>query len=353
MNKKCVLVMIAISSLCVQARAADHPNIVFQLDIQPILNEHCASCHGGVKKEGGFSVISRELLLAETDSGDPAMVPGDADTSGLIQRVISDDPDERMPLEKPPLAPKEIETLRRWIDAGAPWPVHWSYAPVAKREPATSDGQNPIDVFVQKQLRENGIEPAGPADRRTLIRRLSLDLTGLLPTPHEVEAFVNDRSRDAYEKLVDRLLASPHFGERWARHWLDEARYADSEGYEKDTPRLDAFHYRDWVIQAANADMPFDQFTMKQIAGDLLPGRTNDDLIATKFHLQAQFNLEGGVDSEEDRTKRVIDRITTVGTVWLGTTIGCCQCHDHPYDPLGQQDFYAMYAFFNNMDIAD
>ena len=326
--------------------------IVFQRDIQPILNEHCAACHGGVKREGGFSVVSRKLLLGETDSGEPVVVPRRPDASGLIARITTTDVDERMPPEKPPLSEKEISLLRRWIEMGAPWPEHWSYAPVQRPSLATKGDLHPIDFFIQSALKRFGASPAPPADRRTLIRRLSLDLTGLLPTTEEIDTFLNDRSPDAYEKLVDRLLASPHFGERWARHWLDEARYADSEGYEKDSPKKDAYHFRDWVIRAINDDMPFDQFTIRQIAGDLLPDPSNDDLIATKFHLQAQFNLEGGVDGEEDRTKRVIDRLNTVGSVWLATTIGCCQCHNHPYDPFDRNDFYSLYAFFNNMELA-
>ena len=326
------------------------PSVDFRRDIQPILTEHCAACHGGVKREGGFSVVSRKLLLAETDSGVPALVPNRPDESGLWQRITAEDPDERMPPEKPPLPRKSVELIRRWIEAGAPWPEHWAYAPIRRPEITSEGEEHPIDYFVERRLREAGIAPSPLADKRTLIRRLSLDLTGLLPTPEEVEQFLKDESSDAYARLVDRLLASPHFGERWARHWLDEARYADSEGYEKDSPKKDAYHFRDWVIRAINEDMPFDEFTIRQIAGDLLPDATNDDRIATKFHLQAQFNLEGGVDAEEDRTKRVIDRINTVATVWLGTTLGCCQCHNHPYDPFDTSDFYAMYAFFNNME---
>ena len=328
----------------------------FSSDIRPIFNK-CVSCHGGVKKSGGFSVIDRQLFLAPTDSGTSAIVVGKAKDSELIRRLTSDDADERMPLDKPPLQPREIAKLREWIDAGAKWPGHWAYQPLPpqKRPQAnrSSTGKPPtIDAIVRSRLAAQGIVPAPAADRRTLIRRLSLDLTGLLPTPEEVEAFVHDRSPNAYGKRVDQLLASPHFGERWARHWLDEARYADSEGYEKDTAKSDAFRFRDWVIRAINDDMPFDGFTVRQIAGDLLPNRTRDDLIATKFFLQSQFNLEGGVDSEEDRTKRVIDCVNTLGTVWLASTIGCCQCHDHPYDPFTQHDFYSLYAFFNNADLA-
>jgi len=320
-------------------------------DIQPLLGK-CIGCHGGVKKNAGLSVLSRELLLSPTEYGEPAVVEGDSSASTLIDRITSDDPDERMPPEAP-LEPSEIETLKAWIDQGMPWPAHWAYVSSPLLEGELVEGEpHSIDHFVLKRLGEKKIVPSEPAGRRTLIRRLSLDLTGLLPTPMEVESFASNPSPEAYSALVDRLLASPHFGERWARHWLDEARYADSEGYEKDTPKNDAYRFRDWVVQSLNEDMPFDQFTIKQIAGDLLPDRTNEDLIATKFHLQAQFNLEGGVDSEEDRTKRVIDRVSTIGTVWLASTIGCCQCHDHPYDPFTQREFYSMVAFFNNADFS-
>ncbi len=324
--------------------------IDYTRDIQPILNK-CVGCHGGVKKNAGLSVLSRELLLSPTEYGEPVVVVGDSLASTLIDRVTTEDPDERMP-PKQPLEPSEIEALRAWIDQGAIWPAHWAYEAI--RRPQEDDSQGiasySIDTLVRRRLEKEGVAPAKAASRRTLIRRLSLDLTGLLPTMLEVEAFVADESPDAYPQLVDRLLASPHFGERWARHWLDESRYADSEGYEKDSPKNDAYRFRDWVVRSLNEDVPFDQFTIKQIAGDLLPDPTDDDLIATKFHLQTQFNLEGGVDSEEDRTKRVIDRVSTVGTVWLASTIGCCQCHDHPYDPFAQREFYTMIAFFNNAD---
>jgi len=337
----------AILGVC-ETVAAEHDvaAVDYTRDIQPILGK-CIGCHGGVQKNAGLSVLSRQLLLSETDYGEPVIVVGDSSASSLLDRITVEDPDERMPPEEP-LEPSEIETLRAWIDQGAVWPAHWAYEAIHKSQ----EGSDSIDAFVHRRLSAEGIAPAEAADRRTLIRRLSLDLIGLLPTVLEVEAFVADDSPEAYSQLVDRLLASPHFGERWARHWLDEARYADSEGYEKDTPKNDAFRYRDWVVRSLNDDMPFDEFTIKQIAGDLLPDRTDDDLIATKIHLQSQFNLEGGVDTEEDRTKRVIDQVSTVGTVWLASTIGCCQCHDHPYDPFTQREFYAMYAFFNNTDYA-
>ena len=341
-----LLIALFLPVLALAANPEATQPIAFTRDIQPILDK-CVGCHGGVKKSGGLSLLSRELLLAPTDSDEPAVVPGDLSASTLIDRILADDPDERMPPEEP-LEPHEIEALKAWIEQGVDWPSHWAYS---SPQPTETESAS-VDYFVLKQLAEKKIAPSKPAGRRTLIRRLSLDLTGLLPTPLEVDAFVNDPSDDAYAQLVDRLFASPHYGERWARHWLDEARYADSDGFEKDSPKQDAYHFRDWVVRSLNDDMPFDQFTIKQIAGDLLPERTDDDLIATKLHLQTQFNLEGGVDSEEDRTKRVIDRVSTVGTVWLAATVGCCQCHDHPYDPFSQREFYSMSAFFNNADFA-
>lgn len=332
----------------------------FKRDVQPVLNEHCAACHGGVKKQSGFSVISRSLMLAETDSGQPAIIPGDSDQSELVWRIAhEEDPELRMPPGDEPLTQEQIAKLTAWIDAGAPWPDHWSYEALGEKLDAgnSTDGDadrsiDPIDRRILAGLDQQGLKPSPEADRRTLIRRLYIDLLGLLPTYDEVKRFENDSDPRAYQSLVDRLLQSPHFGERWARHWLDEARYADSEGYEKDSPKGDAYRFRDWVIEAINNDLPFDQFTTKQIAGDLIEGATDSDLIATKFHLQTQFNLEGGVDAEEDRTKRVIDRVNTIGTVWLAASIGCCQCHDHPYDPFTAKDYYAFYAFFNNADFA-
>ena len=338
--------------LCVAGPGSLFAAVDFDRDVRPLLNAHCAACHGGVKKNGGFSVISRDLLLAETDSGINAVIPGDAANSELIRRVTAESIDERMPPDgHGSLSKQEVQLLIEWIDSGARWPEHWSYKLVPPLpNPQQFGTQHPIDWYVCGKLSANDLEPSPPADRRTLIRRLALDLTGLLPTTEQVSRFVDNPATDAFATLVGRLLDSPHFGERWARHWLDEARYADSEGYEKDTEKLDAWRFRDWVINAINEDMPFDDFTRRQIAGDLLHDATEDDLIATKFHLQTQFNLEGGVDAEEDRTKRVIDRVGTLGSVWLGASIACCQCHDHPYDSFRQKDFYRLYGFFNNMD---
>ncbi len=340
-------------------KSANAQSVDFDRDIRPILNDHCAGCHGGVKKNGGFSVISRELMLSETDSGDAALVPGNVEGSVLIQRISASDIGERMPPEgHDGLTPREIDLMKQWVNEGAAWPSHWSYQPLPQlRSNSDFEGQHPIDWFVRRRLSEQKIQPSPPADAVTLVRRLSLDLIGLLPPPEVTEPLSNssepfEADSVALATIVDSFLAVPHFGERWARHWLDEARYADSEGYEKDSVKNDAYRFRDWVIKAINDDMPFDDFTRRQLAGDLLPDRTVDDLIATKFHLQTQFNLEGGVDSEEDRTKRVIDRVGTVGAVWMGASIGCCQCHDHPYDSFRQKDFYRLYAFFNNADHA-
>ncbi|MEM8955366.1 MAG: PSD1 and planctomycete cytochrome C domain-containing protein [Verrucomicrobiota bacterium] len=333
--------------------ATSLPSPDFAREVQPILNNHCAECHGGVKKKGGLSITNRTDTFAKLKSGTRAVVPGNLEQSELFHRITTDDEGDRMPPEHP-LEPEEIEILKKWIAAGAPWPEHWATRPLNQPTPPDTRNQswprNPIDKFVLAKLEHEKIIPSSPAPQHTLVRRLFLDLTGLIPSPQELAKFKVGTPEFAVEPVVDFLLASPHFGERWGRHWLDEARYADSAGYEKDSPRNDAFHFRDWVINAINNDLPFDQFTIKQIAGDLLPEATTHDLVATKFHLQTQFNLEGGVDAEEDRTKRVIDRISTVGSVWLGSTVGCTQCHDHPYDPITHREFFELYAFFNNAE---
>ncbi len=335
------------------APASRKKTVDFPRQIQPLLREHCAECHGGVKKKGGLSFLNRNSAFAKAKSGDFAIVEGDVAKSQLIHRIKSTDEDERMP-PKEALSKEQIAIFNQWIQEGAKWPQQWSLEPI--RKPASPNvkekkwPKNAIDNFVLARLEFKKIKPSPEADRPTLIRRLSLDLTGLLPTPAEVQTFVEDSSPDAYQKVVDRLLKSQHFGERWARHWLDEARYADSSGYEKDSTRADAYRWRDWVIKSINTDMPFDQFTLKQIAGDLLPNASRQDRLATAFHLMTQFNLEGGVDAEEDRTKRVIDRINTIGSVWLGASVACTQCHDHPYDSFTQKEFYQLYAFFDNAD---
>lgn len=352
-SNRALLILFSAAMLPESSYAATKKPVDFPRQIQPLLLEHCAECHGGVKKKGGLSFLNRNSAFSKAKSGDFAIVEGKPSKSELIHRIQSSDEDERMP-PKEDLSKEEIALFKQWIQEGAKWPQQWSLETLKKPATPTVKNQkwtkNAVDHFILSRLESEKINPSPEANRPTLIRRLTLDLIGLLPSPEEVQLFSEDQSPDAYQKVVDRLLKSQHFGERWARHWLDEARYADSSGYEKDSARADAYRWRDWVINAINADMPFDQFTIKQIAGDLLPNASRQDRLATAFHLMTQFNLEGGVDAEEDRTKRVIDRINTIGSVWLGASVGCTQCHDHPYDAYTQKDFYQLYAFFDNAD---
>lgn len=335
---------------------SSHPEVSYNADVRPIFNERCLACHGGVKAEADFSLLFREEALDTTRSGRYAIVPGRPDESELIRRVSHSDPNERMPPEGAPLTEEEIETLEAWIDQGAAWERHWAYLPPDEPPlPEVSDPEwpeNGIDHFVRAQLDEEGLEPTPEAECRPLIRRVSLDLVGLPPTPEEAEAFCRDDAPDAYERLVDRLLAAPGFGERWAAMWLDLARYADTKGYEKD-PHRTIWRYRDWVIRAFNDDMPFDRFTVEQLAGDLLPDPNTEQLLATAFHRNTMTNTEGGTRNEEFRVAAVIDRLNTTWEVWQGTTMECVQCHSHPYDPFRHQEFYKLYAFFNNTEDAD
>ncbi|MCD8534337.1 MAG: PSD1 and planctomycete cytochrome C domain-containing protein [Verrucomicrobia bacterium] len=327
----------------------------FENSIRPILAEKCIRCHGGVHKKAGLSFLTPTSAQGELPSGARAIVPGDSASSEIIRRIRATDPDDRMPPDEP-LMPGEIQGIERWIQDGADWPTHWSFLPVqaGDRHKLVNGKMSAIDSFIRHRLNQLEWTPSPEAPREVLIRRLYLDIIGLLPSPEEVQAFVVDPSPHAYESLVDKLLASPHFGERWGRHWLDQARYADSDGYEKDGARPAAWRYRDWVIRAINEDLPMNDFTRWQMAGDILhdlapPSQKNPEmLVASAFHRQTLFNTEGGVDPEEDRTKRIIDRVNTTGTIWLGLTVGCAQCHDHPYDPISQKDFYSLFAFFNN-----
>jgi hypothetical protein len=347
-------------------RAADGP-IDFVDHVLPILQKHCFSCHGEEKAESGLRLDQKKQALAGGDSG-PVIIPGNSAESRLIHLVSGQDGELMPPADKGErLAAKDVALLKTWIDAGAPWPDqplaellaarHWSLQPVRPSPPPTVSGRHvarqPIDAFVLARLAQEKIEPSPPAHRATLIRRLYLDLLGLPPTPNEVDAFVADPAPDAVEQLVDRLLASPHYGERWGRHWLDQARYADSDGYEKDRPRPFAYRYRDWVISALNADMPFDQFTIEQLAGDLLPNATIEQRIATGLHRNTLHNTEGGIDPEEDRVKKTVDRTNTLGAVWLGLTLGCAQCHSHKYDPISQREYFSLYAIFNSIQEHD
>ncbi|GIW79199.1 MAG: chromosome segregation protein [Gemmatales bacterium] len=338
--------------------------IDFRRDIEPILKRHCIRCHGPEKQKAGLRLDIGEEALKGGNSG-PSIKPKDAAGSRLLHMVAGIDPEIRMPPTGRMLPREDVAKLRAWIEQGASWPKsstnvvaagprsdHWAFQPI--RRPAvptvkrTHFLRNPIDAFVLRRLEEEGIEPAPRADRYTLLRRLHFDLLGLPPTPEEVEAFIRDQRPDAYERLVDRLLASPHYGERWARHWLDLARYADSDGFEKDRGRPFAWRYRHWVIDALNRDLPFDQFTIEQLAGDLLPNATTEQKVATGFHRNTLTNSEGGVDREQFRVEQVVDRVNTTAKVFLGITFGCAQCHDHKYDPFSQREYYQFFAFFNS-----
>ncbi len=330
--------------------------VEFGKDVRPILAKHCFTCHGPDEdaRAAGLRLDTAESAREDL-GGYQAIVPGDADASELIERVTSDDEFLRMPPaeDHPPLSDAEIETLRVWIDSGAKYETHWAFSPPANPEiPDVVDAgwcRGPIDRFVLSRIEAAGESPSAEADRETLIRRVTLDLTGLAPTPDEVRRFVEDSRPDAYRRLVDRLLASPDYAERFARPWLDLARYSDTNGYEKDRPRT-IWPYRDWVIDAIGADMPFDRFSIEQLAGDMLPGATPRQRIATGFHRNTMLNEEGGIDPLEYRYQAVVDRVATTGTVWLGLTTGCAQCHTHKYDPITHTDYFRMFALFNGAD---
>ncbi|QDU22391.1 PSD1 and planctomycete cytochrome C domain-containing protein [Urbifossiella limnaea] len=326
---------------------ADEP-VDFARDVRPLLSNSCFKCHGPASQMGKVRLDTRE---AAVKSG--AIVPGSPDKSTLVERVCEPSDDDRMPPPEagPRLTAQQVKTLKQWIAEGAEYTPHWAFQRVVRPQPPTTKTATryAIDRFVLARLEKAGLTMSAEADRSTLLRRVTLDLTGLLPTPVEVLAFLDDRSPDAYEKAVDRLLASPHYGERHARHWLDLARYADSNGYTIDGARS-IWPYRDWVVRALNADLPFDQFTTHQLAGDLLPGATADQKIATGFHRNTSFNEEGGTDPEQFRVERTVDRANTTGAVWLGLTVGCAQCHTHKYDPVTQHDYYRLYAFFDSCD---
>ncbi len=315
--------------------------IDFGRDIQPLLAERCLTCHGVDNDEGGLRLHRRAEALKELESGAMAIVAGDPSASEILARVSSSDEDLRMPPEGDPLTEEEIALLTRWISEGARYDQHWAYRPL-NPEPENVEAwdaalrddwsRTPIDAFVLSRLHQEGIAPSASAARPVLIKRLYYDLLGLPPAPEAVTAFVEDSSPDAYERIVDRLLASPHFAERWGRHWLDMARYADSDGYEKDRNRPQAWRYRDWVLKAINEDLPFDEFTVAQLAGDLVEESTSEEKLATAFHRQTLTNTEGGTNPEQWRVAAVMDRTETLGTVWLGLTVGCARCHSHKYD---------------------
>ncbi len=333
--------------------------IDFNRDIRPILSRNCAACHGAdeKKREAGLRIDVRESAIAPHD-GHQAIAPGDPKKSELIRRITSTDADERMPPQSSgkKLTSQEIDLLTRWIKQGAPYTPHWAYVkPVRPTVPAVNDKawpKNELDRFLLARLEKEKLRPAPEADRYALARRLTLDLTGLPPTIEEVDRFVRDESAKAFEDLVDALLARETFGEHWARMWLDQARYADSGGYVSDVPR-EIWAFRDYVIRSLNANKPFDQFTIEQLAGDLLPNPSEEQIVATAFHRNTQTNTEGGSDREEYRNVAIVDRVNTTMAVWMGTTMACAQCHDHKYDPISQKEYFQFFAILNNTEDAD
>jgi hypothetical protein len=324
----------------------------FTREIRPILSNTCFKCHGPDEKKRGGKLRLDDRAIAVKKG---AIRPGKPDSSELVQRIFSNDPEHVMPppTEVKRLSAAQKDLLQRWIAAGAEYAPHWAF--VAPRAAAPPSVRNPgwvrtaIDAFILARLEKAGLSPAPEAGRAILARRVALDLTGLPPRPEEAGAFLEDPAPDAYEKYVDRLLASPHYGERWARRWLDLARYADTNGYEKDRPRS-IWPYRDWVIRAYNDDLPFDRFTLEQLAGDMLPDASDGTRVATGFHRNTMINEEGGIDPLEFRFHALVDRVNTTGTVWLGLTLLCVQCHTHKYDPIPHQDYYRLMAFFNGAD---
>jgi Protein of unknown function (DUF1549)/Protein of unknown function (DUF1553)/Planctomycete cytochrome C len=351
----CLICVLPVVVYLLRRRSDDQ--VHFSRDVRPILNQNCMSCHGGVRQKNGISFLFREEALGTGKSGKRTIVPGKPDESELIARVTSSDPDTRMPYHAPPLSPQQIELLRRWIKQGAKWEDHWAFvAPQPRALPTVQRGdwpRQPFDRFVLARLEKEGLSPSPEADKSALLRRVSLDVTGLPPTAEEQASFLADSSPNAYERQVDRLLASPRYGERWASMWLDLARYADTKGYEKDMERPGVWPYRDWVIDAFNRNLPYDRFVITQLAGDLLPDATFQDRIATSFHRQTPVNDEGGTDDEEFRTIAVMDRSATTWSVLNGLTLNCVQCHSHPYDPIRHAEYYKSLAFFNTTQDAD
>ena len=346
------------------AGAASAAPVDYVREVKPLLAEACNKCHGASQQKGDLRLDTAVFALKGGKAG-PSFKSGNAADSLLIQVIEGRHDDiERMPYKKPPMSAAQIALLKAWIDQGAKAPadeksdsaLHWSFVPPQRApEPEVklrAWPRNGLDRFILARLEKENLAPSLEADRTTLIRRLSLDLLGLPPKPAEVDAFVNDPSPNAYEKLVERLLASPHYGERWGRWWLDVARYADSNGYSIDAPRS-IWPYRDWVIAALNRDLPFNQFTIEQIAGDMLPNATREQKIATGFHRNTQINQEGGIDREQFRIESVVDRVNTTASVWLGLTVGCAQCHDHKFDPIAQKEYYGFFAMLNNQEEPD
>jgi hypothetical protein len=350
-----VTALACVGAITAAATAAE-PALDFNRDIRPLLSDRCFACHGpdAEDRHAGLRLDMREAATAPLDSGATAIVPGDAATSELVQRITSTDPDVVMPPPHigKPITPAEAELLTRWIAAGAEYRGHWAFERVERpavpevRDPAWA--KTPIDRFILARLEAEGLAPNPEANRVTLARRAALDLTGLPPDPAAVDAFLADTAPDAYDRYIDALLASPHYGERMAIEWLDAARYADSSGYQTDSSRQN-WPWRDWLIKACNENLPFDRFSIHQLAGDMLDEPTRDQIVATGFNRNHRLNGEGGIIAEEWRIETVIDRVETTGQTWLGLSVGCARCHDHKYDPLSQREFYSLFALFNNV----
>jgi hypothetical protein len=347
---------VALWPLLAPGAAAGQGAIDFNRQIRPILSENCFRCHGPDARErkARLRLDTKAGAFGKLRHGGHAVVPGNAAESELIARITAQDPSERMP---PPKSGKKLtaeqkELLRRWVAEGAKWSAHWAFVPPRRPTLPTVKiaawPRNALDTFILARLEKEGLAPSPEADKARLLRRVTLDLTGLPPTPAEVDAFLADKSPDAYEKVVDRLLASPHYGERLAVDWLDAARFADTHGYHIDSGR-DMTRWREWVIDAFNHNLPFDRFTVEQLAGDLLPGATLSQKVASGFNRNHMINFEGGAIPEEYHNAYLVDRVNTTATVWLGLTVACAQCHDHKYDPISQKDYYRLYAFFNNL----
>ena len=338
------------------ARSESPATIDFNAHVRPILSDKCFACHGPdeAERQGGFRLDKKESALGEADSGRQPIVPGDVESSELVTRILSEEDDRMPPAEtNKPLDPEERSLLIAWIEQGAQWQPHWSLvSPQRPSLPAVDNPhwlQNEIDHFILARLQREGLQPSVPAAKQTLLRRVTFDLTGLPPTPKELDTFLKDHAAEAYERAVDRLLASPRYGEHMARYWLDAARYGDTHGLHLDNYR-EMWPYRDWVVKAFNDNMPFDRFTLEQLAGDLLPNPTLEQLVATGFNRCHVTTAEGGSIDEEVYVRNVIDRVTTVGTVFLGLTLECTRCHDHKYDQLTMEDFYSLFGFFNSLD---
>jgi hypothetical protein len=355
------LALVMLPGSLVETRAAS--SVDFKRDIQPVFERRCYECHGPKKNKGGLRFDRKTTVFNGADSGKPVIIPGKSGNSPLLRHITSTDPDEMMPPKGERLTGAEVALFKKWIDAGAVWPEdatpekkHWAYVhpgfPTPPKVKNPKWPRNAIDHFVLARLELEKLKPSPEADRAVLLRRVSLDLTGLPPSLEEVDSFLADKSVDAYEKVVDRLLASSAYGERWARPWLDLARYADTQGYEKDNRRT-MWPYRDWVIKALNDNTRFDVFTLEQIAGDLLPDPTQEQKVATGFHRNTMTNTEGGTDNEEFRYEAVVDRVNTTFAVWMGTTLNCAQCHNHKYDPFTTKEYYQIMAFLNQTADAD